>query len=494
MAEEKINQPSAGSELAMRREKLANLVEQGRDPFVITKYDITADSRTVKDNFEQYEGKTVRIAGRMVGKRVMGKASFIGILDNTGKIQSYVRRDDVGEEEYAGFKKFDVGDIVGVEGSVFKTQTGEISVHATKITLLAKSLLPLPEKFHGLTNTDLRYRQRYVDLIVNPEVKDTFVKRSKILTEIRNYLDSKGFLEVDTPILVPIEIGASARPFKTHHNTLDMDMYLRIETELYLKRLIVGGMDRVYEVGRIFRNEGMDTKHNPEFTTIELYQAFTDYYGMMDLVEELYKLLAEKICGSLKITYQGKEIDLGNWERLTMVEAVKKYSGCDYNDWATDEDARKCAKEKHVTVPADATKGTVLAEFFDAFVEENLIQPTFIYDYPVENSPLAKRKPENPLFTERFEYFINATEFGNAFSELNDPIDQRQRFENQVAKKKAEDPECKAEVDYDFVNALEYGMPPTGGLGFGVDRLVMLLTDSASIRDVLLFPTMKPEN
>ncbi len=494
MAEEKINQPSAGSELAMRREKLANLVEQGRDPFVITKYDITADSRTVKDNFEQYEGKTVRIAGRMVGKRVMGKASFIGILDNTGKIQSYVRRDDVGEEEYAGFKKFDVGDIVGVEGSVFKTQTGEISVHATGITLLAKSLLPLPEKFHGLTNTDLRYRQRYVDLIVNPEVKDTFVKRSKILTEIRNYLDSKGFLEVDTPILVPIEIGASARPFKTHHNTLDMDMYLRIETELYLKRLIVGGMDRVYEVGRIFRNEGMDTKHNPEFTTIELYQAFTDYYGMMDLVEELYKLLAKKICGSLKITYQGKEIDLGNWERLTMVEAVKKYSGCDYNDWATDEDARKCAKEKHVAVPADATKGTVLAEFFDAFVEENLIQPTFIYDYPVENSPLAKRKPENPLFTERFEYFINATEFGNAFSELNDPIDQRQRFENQVAKKKAEDPECKAEVDYDFVNALEYGMPPTGGLGFGVDRLVMLLTDSASIRDVLLFPTMKPEN
>ena len=494
MAEEKINQPSAGSELAMRREKLANLVEQGRDPFVITKYDITADSKTVKDNFEQYEGKTVRIAGRMVGKRVMGKASFIGILDNTGKIQSYVRRDDVGEEEYAGFKKFDVGDIVGVEGTVFKTQTGEISVHATGITLLAKSLLPLPEKFHGLTNTDLRYRQRYVDLIVNPEVKDTFVKRSKILTEIRNYLDSKGFLEVDTPILVPIEIGASARPFKTHHNTLDMDMYLRIETELYLKRLIVGGMDRVYEVGRIFRNEGMDTKHNPEFTTIELYQAFTDYYGMMDLVEELYKLLAKKICGSLKITYQGKEIDLGNWERLTMVEAVKKYSGCDYNDWATDEDARNCAKEKHVAVPADATKGTVLAEFFDAFVEENLIQPTFIYDYPVENSPLAKRKPENPLFTERFEYFINATEFGNAFSELNDPIDQRQRFENQVAKKKAEDPECKAEVDYDFVNALEYGMPPTGGLGFGVDRLVMLLTDSASIRDVLLFPTMKPEN
>ena len=487
------NQQNAGSEIAARREKLSNLVDAGKNPFVITKYDVDSDSKTIKENFENYEGKTVRIAGRMVGKRIMGKASFIGVLDKSGKIQSYVRRDDVGEEEYAAFKKFDVGDIVGIEGFVFKTQTGEISVHAREIVLLSKALLPLPEKFHGLTNTDLRYRQRYVDLIVNPEVKDTFIKRSRILTEIRNYLDKKGFLEVDTPILVPIEIGASARPFETHHNTLDMDMYLRIETELYLKRLIVGGMDRVYEVGRIFRNEGMDTNHNPEFTRIELYQAFTDYYGMMDLVEELYKLLAEKICGSTKITYQGKEIDLGKWERLTMVEAVKKYSGCDYNDWATDEDARNCAKEHHVEVAKDATKGAVLAEFFDVFVEENLIQPTFIYDYPVENSPLAKRKPENPLFTERFEYFINATEYGNAFSELNDPIDQRTRFETQVAKKKADDPECKAEVDYDFITALEYGMPPTGGLGFGVDRLVMLLTDSASIRDVLLFPTMKPD-
>ena len=339
---------------------------------------------------------------------------------------------------------------------------------------------------------DTRYRQREVDLIMNPEVKDTFYKRSQILKEIRAYLDGKGFLEVDTPILVPLEIGASARPFKTHHNTLDIDMYLRIETELYLKRLIVGGMHKVYEVGRIFRNEGMDPKHNPEFTTIELYQAFTDYYGMMDLVEELYKLLADKICGTRKISYQGTEIDLGNWERLTMVDAVKKYSGCDYYSWETDEDARNCAKEKHVEVPADATKGTVLVELFDAFVEENLIQPTFIYDYPVENSPLAKRKPEDPAFTERFEYFINATEFGNAFSELNDPIDQRDRFEKQVAKKHEEDPNSSAQVDYDFVTALEYGMPPTGGLGFGIDRLVMLLTDSASIRDVLLFPTMKP--
>ncbi|MEE1054369.1 MAG: lysine--tRNA ligase, partial [Acutalibacteraceae bacterium] len=407
-------------------------------------------------------------------------------------IQSYVARDCIGEDSYKDFKKYDVGDIVGITCEVFKTKTGEISIHADSVTLLSKSLQVLPEKYHGLTNTDTRYRQRYVDLIVNPEVKDTFTKRSMIIKEVRNYLDSKGFLEVDTPILLPLEIGASARSFKTHHNTLDIDMYLRIETELYLKRLIVGGMHRVYEVGRIFRNEGMDTKHNPEFTTVELYQAFTDYYGMMDLVEELYKMLAEKICGSTTITYQGKEIDMSHWERLTMVEAVKKYSGCDYNDWKTDEDARACAKEHHVEVPENATKGTVLAEFFDAFVEENLIQPTFIYDYPVENSPLAKRKPEDPAFTERFEYFINATEFGNAFSELNDPIDQKERFERQVAAKKAEDPDSKAEVDYDYVTALEYGMPPTGGLGFGIDRLVMLLTDSASIRDVLLFPTMKP--
>ncbi len=497
MADKQQNAPqevNAASELQVRRDKLKTLCEEGKNPFTITKYDRdTTSSALTDETFAEMENKTVRIAGRMVSRRIMGKASFFHLLDADGKIQVYARRDDVGEDVYAAFKKCDIGDIFGVEGFVFRTQTGEISIHAKEIVLLTKSLLPLPEKFHGLTNTDLRYRQRYVDLIVNPEVKDTFLKRSRILTEIRNYLDSRGFLEVDTPILVPIEIGASARPFITHHNTLDMDMYLRIETELYLKRLIVGGMDRVYEVGRIFRNEGMDTKHNPEFTTIELYQAYTDYYGMMDLVEELYKILAEKICGSTKITYQGTEIDLGHWERLTMAEAVKKYSGCDYYDWKTDEDARAAAKEKHVEVPADATKGTVLAEFFDAYVEENLIQPTFIYDYPVENSPLAKRKPSDPAFTERFEYFINATEFGNAFSELNDPIDQKQRFESQVEKKRREEPNCRAEVDYDFVTALEYGMPPTGGLGFGVDRLVMLLTDSASIRDVLLFPTMKPE-
>ena len=478
--------------LRIRREKLAELQSSGNDPFAITKYDVTHDSADIKANFEQYEEKTVRIAGRMMTRRIMGKASFYNIQDSTGNIQVYIKRDDVGQDEYAQFKKYDIGDIIGLEGFVFKTKTGEISVHTQKIQLLSKSLLPLPEKFHGLRDLDTRYRQRELDLIVNPEVKDTFVKRSMILKEIRNYLDSKGFLEVDTPILTPLEIGASARPFKTHHNTLDMDMFLRIETELYLKRLIVGGMHRVYEVGRIFRNEGMDPKHNPEFTSIELYQAYTDYYGMMDLVEELYKLLADKVCGTRQITYQGKEINLDKWERLTMAEAVKKYSGCDYNDWATDEDARACAKEKNVEVPADATKGTVLVEFFDAFVEENLIQPTFIYDYPVENSPLAKRKPEDPAFTERFEYFINATEYGNAFSELNDPIDQRERFEKQVAKKREEDPNTTAQVDYDYVTALEYGLPPTGGLGFGVDRLVMLLTDSASIRDVLLFPTMKP--
>lgn len=478
--------------LRVRREKLDALKNSGNDPYAITKYDVTDYSADIKADFENFEGKNVSLAGRVMSRRIMGKASFVGIQDGTGAIQLYVRRDDVGEETYAAFKKWDIGDIIGVKGYVFKTQTGEISVHANSIKLLSKSLLPLPEKFHGLRDTDTRYRQRYVDLIVNPEVRDTFYKRSLILKEIRNYLDSKGFLEVDTPILVPLEIGAAARPFKTHHNTLDMDMYLRIETELYLKRLIVGGMHKVYEVGRIFRNEGMDTKHNPEFTTIELYQAFTDYYGMMDLVEELYIMLAEKICGSRVINYQGKQIDMGHWERMTMVEAVKKYSGCDYYKWKSDEDARECAREKNIEVAADATKGTVLIELFDAFVEENLIQPTFIYDYPVENSPLAKRKPEDPAFTERFEYFINATEFGNAFSELNDPIDQKQRFEAQVAAKLAQEPDSKAEVDYDYITALEYGLPPTGGLGFGVDRLVMLLTDSASIRDVLLFPTMKP--
>ena len=478
--------------LQIRRDKLAELQNTGKNPYAVTKYDFTDYADSIKNRFDAYENKTVRLAGRIMSRRIMGKASFFNLQDSSASMQIYIRRDDVGDDSYALFKKYDIGDIVGVEGFVFKTKTGEISVHTQKIDLLSKSLLPLPEKFHGLRDLDTRYRQREVDLIVNPDVKDTFYKRSRILKEIRNYLDSKGFLEVDTPILLPLEIGASARPFKTHHNTLDIDMYLRIETELYLKRLIVGGMDRVYEVGRIFRNEGMDPKHNPEFTTIELYQSFTDYSGMMDLVEELYKLLAERICGSTKITYQGKEIDMGHWERLTMKEAVKKYSGCDYDDWKTDEDARLCAKEKNVEVANDATKGIVLAELFDAFVEDQLIQPTFIYDYPVENSPLAKRKPSDPLFTERFEYFINATEYGNAFSELNDPIDQRARFEAQVEKKHAEDPTSTAQVDYDFITALEYGMPPTGGLGFGVDRLVMLLTDSASIRDVLLFPTMKP--
>ncbi|MBE7092565.1 MAG: lysine--tRNA ligase [Clostridiales bacterium] len=492
MSENTMTQKELSEVLQVRRDKLQNLKDQGKNPYEITKYDFTHYSQDVIDTFSDGDEITVKIAGRLMSKRVMGKASFAHVRDAKGLIQLYVRRDDIGVDEYMAFKQMDIGDIVGVEGFVFRTQTGEVSIHVHKIEMLSKSLLPLPEKFHGLKDVDTRYRQREVDLIVNPDVADVFRKRSQILKEIRNYLDNKGFLEVDTPILVPLEIGASARPFKTHHNTLDMDMYLRIETELYLKRLIVGGLNRVYEVGRIFRNEGMDTKHNPEFTTIELYQAYTDFEGMMDLVEELYTMLAQKICGSTKITYQGKEIDMGKWERLTMVEAVKKYSGCDYNDWKTDEDARACAKEKHVPVPEDATKGTVLVEFFDAFVEENLIQPTFIYDYPVENSPLAKRKPTDTAFTERFEYFINATEFGNAFSELNDPIDQRERFEKQVAKKKEEEPNSNAQVDYDFVTALEYGMPPTGGLGFGVDRLVMLLTDSASIRDVLCFPTMKP--
>ncbi|MBQ2704197.1 MAG: lysine--tRNA ligase [Clostridia bacterium] len=483
--------------LQVRRDKLAQLQADGNNPFEITKYPQDSYSADVKEKYnylepEQESGEMVCMAGRMMSKRIMGKASFAHIRDNQGDIQLYVRRDVLGDDEYAAFKKMDIGDVVGIKGEVFRTRMGELSVRCTEMTLLAKSLLPLPEKFHGLKDTDTRYRQRYVDLIVNPEVKDTFIKRSRIMQSVRRYLDSKGFLEVDTPILTPFEIGASARPFTTHHNTLDMDMVLRIETELYLKRLIVGGMDRVYEVGRIFRNEGMDTKHNPEFTSVELYQAYTDYYGMMDLVEEMMKTVAQEVCGSLVVEYMGHQIDLSHWERLTMVEAVKKYSGVDFNEVADDAAAIALAKVHHVELPEVATKGAILAEFFDAFVEENLIQPTFIYDYPVEISPLAKRKPEDPAFTERFEYFINATEFGNAFSELNDPIDQKGRFERQVAERKALDPDCKAQVDYDYVTALEYGMPPTGGLGFGVDRLVMLLTNSESIRDVLLFPTMKP--
>ena len=489
--------PADSEQVLVRRQKLADLRAAGCDPFTITKFPQDAYSADLKAEYaslpnEADAGRTAALAGRMMSKRVMGKASFAHLRDDKGDIQLYVRRDELGEEAYAAFKKLDVGDIIGVKGEVFRTKTGELSLRVTELTLLAKSLRPLPEKFHGLTDTEMRYRQRYVDLIANPEVKDTFVKRSRILKEIRAYLDEKGFLEVDTPILTPFEIGASARPFITHHNTLNMDMVLRIETELYLKRLVVGGMDRVYEVGRIFRNEGMDPKHNPEFTSIELYQAFTDYHGMMDLVEELYKRLAEKICGSLVIPYQGKQIDMGHWERLTMVEAVKKYSGVDYHDWKTDSDAIAAAKAHNVDLPEVPTRGSILAAFFDAFVEDKLIQPTFIYDYPVEISPLAKRKPDDPAFTERFEYFIDCTEYGNAFSELNDPIDQKDRFERQVAERKALEPGCKAQVDYDYVNALEYGLPPTGGLGFGVDRLVMLLTDSASIRDVLLFPTMKP--
>ena len=483
---------SLNDQMQIRREKLAALQAEGRDPFVQTKFDWNADSAAIKADYEAFEGKTVRVAGRLMSKRGQGKVMFCDLQDSTGRIQIFVKIDEMGEEEYNRFKKNDIGDIIGVEGEIFKTQTGEVSVRAKSIVLLSKSLLPLPNKFKGLTDRETRYRQRYVDLIVNPEVKDTFVKRSKILRELRHFLDGKGFLEVDTPILTPFEIGASARPFYTHHNTLDIDMVLRIETELYLKRLIVGGMDRVYEVGRIFRNEGMDPTHNPEFTSIELYQAYTDFHGMMDLVEEMMKTVAMKVCGTLQITYQGKDIDLSHWERMTMIEAVKKYSGVDFAAISSDEEAIAAAKAHKVELPEIPTKGAILAEFFDAFVEENLIQPTFIYDYPVENSPLAKRKPNDPAFTERFEYFINATEFGNAFSELNDPIDQKGRFEKQVADRLALDPSSKAQVDYDYVTALEYGLPPTGGLGFGVDRLVMLLTDSASIRDVLLFPTMKP--
>ena len=482
---------SLSDQMQIRRDKLNLLRAEGMDPFVQTKYDVTTNIAAVRDDIDALEGSTVSLAGRLMSKRGMGKVSFCDLQDSTGRLQLFAKVDELGEESMARFKKNDIGDILGVTGELFRTKTGEMSLRVKAWTLLAKALLPLPEKFHGLTDQETRYRQRYVDLIVNPEVKDTFVKRSLILRSLRKYLDGKGFLEVDTPILTPFEIGAAARPFYTHHNTLNMDMVLRVETELYLKRLIVGGMDRVYEVGRIFRNEGMDPKHNPEFTSIELYQAYTDYHGMMDLVEEMMKTVAMEVCGSLTIPYQGKEIDLNHWERMTMVEAVKKYSGVDFAQITSDEEAVAVAGEKHVELPEIPTKGAILAEFFDAFVEENLIQPTFIYDYPVENSPLAKRKPDDPAFTERFEYFINATEFGNAFSELNDPIDQRARFEKQVANRRALEPDTKAQVDYDYINALEYGLPPTGGLGFGVDRLVMLLTDSPSIRDVLLFPTMK---
>ena len=450
--------------MKIRREKLAALQAAGKNPYEKVKYPRTHFSEDIKSQYDYLEGATVAVAGRLMSKRLMGKAAFAHVLDGKGQIQVYLSVNDLGEE-YAAFKEYDIGDIVGVTGKVFKTRTGEISVHALGIELLSKSLLPLPEKYHGLKDTDMRYRQRYVDLIVNPEVKNTFVVRSKILSEIRKYLDDLGYLEVDTPVLHTLEIGAAARPFKTHHNALDIDMYLRIETELYLKRLIVGGFDKVYEVGRIFRNEGMDTSHNPEFTTIEMYQAYSDYKDMMDLIENMYRTLAEKICGSDTVTYQGVEIAVGKpWERLTMAESVKKYAGVDYYDWKSDEDARAAAKAMDVPVEegAKATKGHVLIAFFDKFVEEKLIQPTIIYDYPVENSPLAKRKADDPAFTERFEYFIYAREMGNAFSELNDPIDQKGRFERQVAERKALEPECKAQVDYDYINALEYGLPPTG--------------------------------
>ena len=477
----------------IRIEKLNDLKANGKNPYEITKFDFTHKAQQIRDNFEELEEKDVMIAGRITSWRDMGKANFIDIRDDSGRMQVYVRIDDIGDDNFKEFKKWDLGDIVGVSGFVFKTRRGEISVHAKSIKLLSKSLLPLPEKWHGLKDKEERYRKRYLDLIANPEIKDTFVKRSMILREIRSFLDSKGYLEVDTPVLHTLEIGAAARPFVTHHNALDIDMYLRIETELYLKRLIVGGFDRVYEVGRIFRNEGMDATHNPEFTSIEMYQAYTDYYGMMDLIEEMYRTVALKVCGTDTVPYQGNKIEIGKpWKRMTMKEAVKEYTGLDYDSWTSDADALAQAKTKHAEIADTATKGEVLIELFEEFVEEKLIQPTIIYDYPVENSPLAKRKPTDPAFTERFEYFINACEFGNAFSELNDPIDQRERFTKQVMEKRKQG--ANAQIDEDFLTALEYGLPPTGGLGMGLDRFVMLLTDSASIRDVLLFPTMKPLN
>ena len=492
MAEE-FEKPQYSEQEQIRRAKLAKYCEEGRDPYTITRFDRTHTSAEVLSNFDALEGKTVRIAGRMMSRRIMGKASFVHMMDGEGQIQAYVRREDVGEDVYADFKTMDIGDILGVEGVVFRTKTGEVSVHAHQLTLLTKSLRVLPEKWNGLKDQDIRYRQRYVDTIVNPEVKDTFIKRSQILKTLREFLDAKGFLEVDTPVLQTIEIGANSRSFVTHHNALDIPMYLRIETELYLKRLIVGGFDKVYEVGRIFRNEGMDTRHNPEFTSIELYQAYADYKEIMDLVEEMYIYVTKKVCGTLKIQYQGKEINMeGPWTRLTMAEAVKKYSGMDYYAWESDEQARRECEARGVHVEPNAVKGECLEACFDEFVEPNLIQPTFITDYPVAISPLAKRKKDEPDMTERFEFFANCSELGNAFSELNDPIDQRGRFESQAAAKRAQG--LHADVDEDYLCALEYGMPPTGGLGFGVDRLVMLLTDSASIRDVLLFPTMKPLN
>lgn len=479
--------------LQVRREKLANLQEAGKDPFKITKYDVTRHSTEIKENYAELEGKSVRIAGRIMSKRVMGKASFCNIQDLPGNIQCYVARDSIGEESYADFKKYDVGDIVGVEGEVFTTKTGEISVHASAVTLLSKSLQILPEKFHGLTNTDIRYRQRYTDLIMNQDVKETFVKRSKIISAIRRYLDNEGFLEVETPMLVANAGGAAARPFETHYNALDEDVKLRISLELYLKRLIVGGMERVFEIGRVFRNEGLDTRHNPEFTLMELYQAYTDYYGMMDLTENMFRYVAQEVCGTTVVPYAEYMIDLGKpFARLTMVEAVKQYAGVDFDEIPDTEAAKKIADEKGVHYEARHAKGDILNLFFEEFVEEHLIQPTFVMDHPVEVSPLTKRKPDKPDYVERFELFIYGREMCNAYSELNDPIDQRERFKAQEAALAAGDEEANT-TDEDFMNALEIGMPPTGGIGYGIDRLVMLLTNSPAIRDVLLFPTMRQE-
>lgn len=475
----------------VRREKLAELQENGKDPFVTTKYDQTHHSQEIKDQYEELEGKTVSIAGRMMSKRVMGKASFCNVQDLKGNIQSYVARDSVGEDAYKEFKKMDVGDVVGIVGEVFRTKTGEISIHAASVKLLSKSLQILPEKFHGLTNTDIRYRQRYVDLIMNPEVKDTFIKRSKILSSIRRYLDTEGFMEVETPMLVSNAGGAAARPFETHFNALDEDFKLRISLELYLKRLIVGGMERVYEIGRVFRNEGLDTRHNPEFTLMELYQAYTDYHGMMDLTENLYRHVAQEVLGTTTIVYNGVEMDLGKpFERITMIDAVKKYAGIDFNEIKTTEEAKALAKEKGIEFEDRHKKGDILSLFFEEFVEEHLVQPTFVMDHPIEISPLTKKKPENPDYVERFEFFMNGWEMANAYSELNDPIDQRERFKAQEELLAQGDEEANT-TDEDFLNALEIGMPPTGGIGFGIDRMCMLLTDSAAIRDVLLFPTMK---
>ena len=479
--------------MQIRREKLAELQKEGKDPYEITKFNRTNTAGEIKANYEKFEEKDVTVAGRMIAKRIMGKASFCTILDSDEKIQSYVSINDLGEESYKAFKAFDIGDIIGITGFVFKTRTGEISVHAKEVTLLSKSLRPLPEKFHGLKDVDLRYRQRYVDLIMNPEVKETFIKRTQIINEIRNILNEKGYLEVETPILNTISGGATARPFVTHHNTLDIDMYLRIATELNLKRLIVGGYDKVYEIGRIFRNEGMDIRHNPEFTSIEFYSAYQDYHDMMDITEEIFQRCAMKVCGTTKITYQGTEIELGGkWKRISMIDSIKEVTGIDFNTIETDEEAVKLAKERNIEIPnGKETRGNVISLFFDEYVEKTLVQPTFIYDYPIEISPLAKKCKNDPRLTQRFEAFIGGREYGNAFSELNDPIDQYERFKEEIRARENGDDEAGM-MDEDFVTALEYGLPPTGGEGIGIDRLVMLLTDSASIRDVLLFPTMKP--